>query len=184
MDASGTDNCISEITLEYLMNKEQYAKYLEQRNPAIKSGFKKDRRFYRKRIYDLSRQLLSNEAPEQLMPDVKYAFENYVNTCVNYFKVLDRADIIQEDYANLEIDIKNEIKIDGVATIEEANQLMMRSIKMTNPPTLLTNFITIKNAQPEKEPITPQQKDINLKDPLLKNKGILKNKKKKNITNI
>lgn len=175
---------ISELTLEYLMNKEQYEKYLVQRNPKTKSNNKKDKKFYRRRIFDLTKQLLSNESPENLMPDVKYAFENYVNACINFYKILDKTDIIQEDYTGLEIDIKNEINIDNIGNADEANQLMMRSIKISHPPSLLDNFVKIKNAKPQVEQVIPKQKDINLKDPNLKNKGILYlKKKKKNITN-
>ena len=55
---------------------------------------------------------------------------------------------------------------------------------MSHPPSLLDNFVKVKNVKPDVEPIIPKQKDINLKDPVLKNKGILYlKKKKKNITN-
>jgi len=176
-----TEEYISNLTLEYLMNKEQYAKYLDQKNPMIKKSNKKDKKFYRRRIFELTKQLLNNEIPENLMNDVKIAFDNYVKSSINFFKVLDKADIIQEDYTDLEIDIKNDINIDNIDNTEEANQLMMRSIKMPHTPTLLDNFIIVKNANNYKnEPIIPKQKDINLKDPNLKNKGI---RKKKNITN-
>jgi len=171
---------ISKITLECFMSKEQFAKYLDQKNLIVKDNNKKDKKFYRRRIFDLTKQLLNNENPEVLMSDIKMNFENYVKSCIHFFKILDKTDIIQEDYIGLDIDIKNEINIENVGSTEDANKLMMRSIKITNPPTLLNNFVTIKNQPPTIVPITPKQKDINLKDPNLKNKGI---RKKKNITN-
>ena len=177
---------VSEVTLEYLLNKEQYGKYLVQKNPQTKLNNKKDKKFYRRRIFDLTKQLLSNEKPDVLAPDIKNAFENYVNLCIEYFKALDTTDIIQQDYSNLnlEIDSKNEINVDNIGSTEQANQLMMRSIKISHPPSLLDNFVKVKNVKPQVEPIIPKQKDINLKDPVLKNKGILYlKKKKKNITN-
>jgi hypothetical protein len=183
MDVSGCNSYdyISEITLECLMNKDQYGKYLVQKNPTVKNNNKKDKKFYRRRIFDLTKQLINNENPEFLMPDVRFAFDNYVNSCINYFKILDKTDILQEDYTGLDnIDIKNEINIDNIGSTDEANQLIMRSIKITYPPTLLDNFVTIKNAKELPQPIIPKQKEINLKDPNLKNKGI---RKKKNITN-
>jgi hypothetical protein len=33
-----------------------------------------------------------------MMQDVTYAFENYVKTCIRYFKIIDESDIIQQDY--------------------------------------------------------------------------------------
>jgi len=183
---TSTQDFVSEVTLEYLLNKEQYGKYLDQKNPKTKLNNKKDRKFYRRRIFDLTKQLLSNEKPEILTPDIKHSFENYVNLCIEYFKALDTTDIIQGDYSNLnlDIDVKNEINIENIGSSEQANQLIMRSIKMSHPPSLLDNFVKVKNTKPQVEPIIPKQKDINLKDPVLKNKGILYlKKKKKNITN-
>ena len=178
-----TQDFVSEVTLECLLNKEQYGKYLVQKNPKAKLNNKKDKKFYRRRIFDLTKQLLSNEKPETLPPDIKHTFENYVNLCIEYFKALDTTDIIQGDYSNLNLDAKNEINIENIGSTEEANQLMMRSVKMSHPPSLLDNFVKVKNVKPQVQPIIPIQKDINLKDPVLKNKGILYLKKKKNITN-
>ena len=183
---TSTQDFVSEVTLEYLLNKEQYGKYLDQKNPKTKLNNKKDRKFYRRRIFDLTKQLINNEKPDILTPDVKNSFENYVNMCIEYFKALDTTDIIQGDYSalNLDIDAKNEINVENIGSTEQANQLMMRSIKLSHPPSLLDNFVKVKNTKPQVEPIIPKQKDINLKDPVLKNKGILySKKKKKNITN-
>jgi len=177
-----SQDLISELTLEYLLNKEQYGKYLAEKNQQTKLNNKRDKKFYRRRIFDLTKQLLSNEKPETLSSDVKNGFENYVNLCIEYFKALDTTDIIQGDYSNLNLDIdaNNEINVENIGSTEEANQLMMRSIKISHPPSLLDNFVKVKNTKPHVEPIIPKQKDINLKDPVLKNKGI---RKKKNITN-
>ena len=54
----------------------------------------------------------------------------------------------------------------------------MRSVKMSN--NSLDNFIKIKMTKSPEELIIPQQKEINLKNPVLKNKGVIK---KKNIIN-
>jgi hypothetical protein len=179
------DDYVSEITLECLMNKDQYARYMEQKKPCNKIS-KKDKKFYKRRIFDLTKQLINGEdingeEPSIIMPHVKVAFDNYLITCINFFKVLDKTDIIQEDYTDLEIEVdtKNEINIDNIGSTEEANQLMMRSIHF-HTPTLLDNFVTIKNPKEQPKMIIPHQKEINLKDPLLKNKGI---RKKKNIIN-
>jgi hypothetical protein len=54
----------------------------------------------------------------------------------------------------------------------------MRSFKITKPS--LDNFVKIKYTKKPSEIVLPKQKDINLKDPDLRNKGI---RKKKNIIN-
>ena len=111
-------------------------------------------------------------------------FDNFIKACVHYFKILDRNDIIQEDYNEFDefkdkIKENNELHYDSHKILkEEDEKLLMRSIKMANPS--LDNFIKINMTKESKKMIIPQQKEINLKDPFLKNKGI---DKKKNIIN-
>ena len=51
-----SDNLINEITLDCLMNKEQYNKYIAKKN--LKRETIKDIKFYRKRIYYLTKEIL------------------------------------------------------------------------------------------------------------------------------
>ena len=139
------NNPIDEITLECLMNKEQYEKYLNKYPEHVKKNHKKDKKFYKKRIYDLTKQLLNNEPIEEKMfPDVVIAFESYIKTCINYFKILDKTDIIQEDYSDLSLlDIKTkDINVDNILNEGDANQLIMRSIKIQDP-NYLEKFVKI-----------------------------------------
>lgn len=180
-------NYVDEVTLECLMNKEQYGKHV-RKMPSSSSGSKKvnnsDRKFYKKRIYDLTKQLLNNEpVSENIFPDVTNGFQNYIKACVDYFKTLDKTDILQEDYQGIEdslnIDKNNEINVDYVSNTQEANQMIMRSIKIQEPNSL-EKLVKRKSTKHVKQMILPREKDINLKDPVLKNKGI---REKKNITN-
>jgi len=173
------DQLISEITLECLMNKNQYAKYIGKTNTENKTSIKKDIEFYRRRIFDLTKKLLNNEKPETMYPDVGSAFDTYARVCIEYFKVLDKSDIIQEDYTGINVDSISSIPVDASYNTEAANMLMMRSIKITEP-NALEKLVKRTTSKLEKKQIVPIQKDINLKDPNLKNKGICK---KNNINN-
>jgi hypothetical protein len=171
-------NIVNEITLEYLMSREQHAKFMNKKKEGLSSGERKDKKFYRKRILNLSRDLLLNQVPDKMLGDVKAAFDNYVKTCINYFKILDETDIIQEDYDGLTM-LDDALGAEDIGTNStDADKLLMRSIKMNKGP--LDDFVKIKSTKPPNPPIIPVQKDINLKDPELKNKGI---GKKNNITN-
>jgi len=186
---NSTEKFINEITLECLMNKCTYDKYCQMLGPAKKSAHKKDKKFYRKRIYDLTKQLLNPEQAQQEGPpvniedlnsDILNTFEAYVKACIDHFKVVDKVDILQEDYKNLlDVDNSNQINVDSIHSVEEADQCLMRSIKIREPNTL-EKFVKRKERKVEEPKPLPQQKDVNLKDPALKNKGI---RKKKNITN-
>ena len=177
-------NYVDEITLECLMNKEQYAKHIKKEPVVTTKVNKSDRKFYKKRIYDLTKQLLNNEpVSENIFPDVTNGFQNYIKACVDYFKTLDKTDILQEDYQSIEDslnrDRNNEINVDYVSSTQEANQMMMRSIKIQEPNSL-EKLVKRTQTKHVKQMILPREKDINLKDPILKNKGI---REKKNITN-
>ena len=172
---------VDQVTLDYLLNKDMFNKHIKTQK--AKSINKEDRKFYKKRIYNLFKEMLiTKEEPEDLLPDVKYAYDNFINSCINYFKTIDNNDLIQEEYKGLDEipDIINipELKDNNLQTEEEANKLLMRSIKITTLP--LDNFVKRKSTKVEEKLILPKQKEINLNNPELKIKGI---NKKKNITN-
>jgi hypothetical protein len=174
-----SDAFLNQTTLDYLINTKQYKIHLT--NEMNKKINRKDKKFYRRRILSLTKDLLYKEESEIVVsPDIKYAFDNLVKTCIHYFKILDRNDIIQEDYNNFGEEIKEEKELSESEQFlkEENEKLLMRSVKMSSRP--LDNFIKIKMTKQPEELIIPQQKEINLKDPILKNKGV---NKKKNITN-
>ena len=93
---------------------------------------------------------------------------------MEYFKTLDECDIIQEDYSETE-ELNSLINDNKILSVEEANNLLMRSVKLTSLDKLVKRTILKKE-----EEIIPIQKEINLNDPYLKNKGICQ---KKNIIN-
>ena len=161
-----SDEFINRVTMDCLLNKGQYYK-----SSTVTRNNKKDKKFYKKRIYNLTRDLIVNKEQEMCFPaDIGSAFDNYVNTCIAYFKNLDKTDILQDDYKDIVEPIQTDI---NEQSIEKADKLLMRSIQFTP----LDNFVT-KKVSIKKEIILPQQKEINLKDPVLKTKGL-----KKNITN-
>jgi hypothetical protein len=181
-----SEELINQITLDCLVNKEVYMKM--QKQNTMKNTNKKDKKFYRKRVLNLTRELLLKKQDEynEINPDIKSSFDYFVKTCIHYFKVIDKNDILQEDYKNfdeqtqLNTSITNDFVMDGDLNNnynnENNNKLFMRSVKMKNG---LENFVTIKSTKKEDEIILPKIKDINLQEPTLRNKGIIK---KENIT--
>ena len=173
-----SDSFLNQVSLDYLINTKQY------KNPINKKINKKDKKFYRRRIQNLTKELLKEETEEiSVTPDIKYAFDNFIKTCIHYFKMLDKNDIIQENYNGCKEEIKEEKEEEEINETtqflkEENEKLLMRSVNMSNYS--LDHFVKIKMTKKTDELIIPQQKEINLKDPILKNKGV---NKKKNIIN-
>jgi hypothetical protein len=181
---------VNQITLDCLLNKEMFNTHVK--NKKAQAVNKEDKKFYKKRIYNLFKEMLINKAePEDLFPDVKYAYDNFINASINYFKTIDSNDLLQEEYKNL--DEQEAININSIPelgddktimTSEEADKLLMRSVKITTPS--LDKYVKRKSTKPKEKLILPKQKEINLMDPELKVKGLQNNNnniKKKNITN-
>jgi len=179
---------VNQVTLECLMNKDTYKKYVATKKKSVVN--KKDQKFYRRRILSLTKELLyPEEATEKSTstptattttndPNIVGLFQIYSRACIEYFKSLDKNDIIQEDYSTLTPET-TEMSAEDIKTQAEIDQLFMRSIHVKEP-TTLDKFVKRSTTAPKEDPILPKQKDINLRDPALKNKGI---RKKKNITN-
>jgi hypothetical protein len=228
---------VDQITLEYLMNRDMYKKLMT--NKTVIAQKNKEKNFYKNRISHLTEELLANNEVDGLFSDVSFAFENYVKTCVHYFKIIDESDIIQNDYNGstvqeeeqedenddlaldeLDKDFDEDLEQDEddgdneVVDFEETTnekeeifveilededddedeneddnkeddkmKMMMRSAKMMTG--TLDKFMMLKPAQPitpkkKCAHVLPTQKEINLEDPLLMNKGICK---KKNMNN-
>ena len=178
---------VDQVTLDCLLNKSMFGAHVK--NKKSQSVNKEDKKFYKKRIYNLFKEMLINKTePDDLLPDVKYAYDNFINASINYFKTIDNHDLLQEEYKTLDEESINinaipELCEDNtILTAEDADKLLMRSIKITTQP--LDKFVKRKNKKPEEQVIMPKQKEVNLLDPELKVKG-LNNiiQKKENITN-
>lgn len=170
---------IDQLTIDCLLNKEMFNKQLK--NKKMKEENKQEVKFYKKRIYNLFKEIISGNPPQHLLPDVQYSYNNFLNASISYFKTIDNNDIIQSEYKD--ITFPDEIECDSISDISgniiNADKLMMRSVKM-DIPTLDKYVIRTKTKKVEEKIIFPIKKEINLDDPELKIKGLKKN----NITNI
>ena len=100
-----SEEFINQVTLNCLMNKDQYNKYVKNNTIKLPNSVnKKDKKFYKKRIYNIIKQLLSSQETEiepRLFTDVQKSFDNFVNICIHSLKIIDKTDIIQEDYKDI-----------------------------------------------------------------------------------
>jgi hypothetical protein len=180
-----SDDFVNRVTLDCLLNKEMYSNQIKTKKERALS--KEDKRFYRKRIYGLFKEIISGKPPSDLFIDVKSTYETFVTTAINYFKAIDRSDIIQseygesvsvEDLSNNAIDCSINCYINGTTDYNEGLLSSLRSVKMNTP--TLDKYVTKIRTKKKEELILPQQKDINLQNPEFKSKGVKKN----NITSI
>jgi hypothetical protein len=178
----------NKATLEYLTNP-YYQNILITRNKKNTLINKEDEidkndiSFYRKRIVALTKDMLKGIEPPFPNNDIKKIYEDYVKNLINYFKIIDRKDILQDQYDKIILDNSaNAIDLNSINDIndalnqietinyEKANELMMKkTIRVSN----LDDFVVIlKNENEKNDRIIPIKKEIDLKTPNLKTKGI------------
>jgi broad specificity polyphosphatase/5'/3'-nucleotidase SurE len=174
----------TETTIEYFMNKKNYDKFKNLKIPEVKKQQIREKKFYKKRINNLTRQFMKfqeNNYPDFLVK----SFENYISSSIEYFKMVDHSDSLQNEYIglySLEKSEKSE-NSEEVFLEEEENIIItpyqeeVKSLFMNKPTTntLLDTFITIKKEEKLTPMNIPQQKEINLLDPKFMVKGIIYN---------
>jgi len=182
-----SEEVLTNLSLEYLVSNSQKKKlanssfFINQQHL-----LKKDKKFYKKRIVNLIKNVLTTEDIE-LPSDLKKNIDIIFNKIIIHFKEIDKAEIIQTEYNTIPIheqvlpdDTFNEEMIADEITSELNKEVIMDVSKIcmrkrdNNP---LEKFITITKG-PQEEPIYPQKKKLKLKTQEFKRKGI---NKKKNI---
>ncbi len=158
-------SAINMIDLELLTNPMELQKLNKKKNL-----FKLDSNdliFYKKRIFQAAKDILLRK-PTDIK--VKNAFDTFCKVCIEYFKFIDKSDIIQTDYSNLKEKKKS---LPRHINLHTTNEIMMRHKKVRSPK--ITDHIKIK-IKNKRKTIIPKKRSINLKDPYLQLKGIEKNK--------
>jgi hypothetical protein len=168
-----SNSYINQITIDCLLNKEAMGKHvMKQREKQIN---KEEFNFYRKRINNLFKEIINNSLPDDLPPDVKYAYDTFIKASIHYFKVADNNDLLQEEYDGFEMSLdecSEETSINIVAN-NEANKLLMRSVKMDAP--TLDKYVKRSHIKKHDTIILPKQREVDITNPELKNKGLKKN---------
>ena len=180
------DKYINSITLEYLLNPSLYEK-INQRN--MNNNFiYKDIKFYRKRICQITKDMCKGD---YINDNFKTLFLNYANTIIYHLKQLDEKDILQEEYkelfeisgcnlelnnSNLNSDISKEFNMNDINHTNDASGISTIDNILINKPTItntLDHFVKKINLNNE-EKFLPKRRVANIKNPVLKNKGVKK----------
>lgn len=168
-------NNIDKLTLEYLINPEQYKKYYNKNNN-IDNEFDNDKIFYRKRIINLIKEMFKGNFDNKSLED---NFNDYIKNIIIHLKRIDTKDILQQYYIDISNNDpkKNLIDIDRIKNLND-NLFYNEKPKINT----IENFVKHKKEKKEIY-ILPKKKEINLKDPKLKKKGLPQKEKYTNIIN-
>lgn len=157
---------------------------------------KKDKKFYKKRILNISTKILENDEPENINNDIIFAFNSFIKLLIQDFKMIDKNDIYQDDYKDFNFDFdnyKNDNDIIDINETDNINEIQnnknneIKNLNYTkyknNKNFNLDNFVLIINKEKNKNNeeinsiVIPKKRIANIKNPLLKNKGLSKNNK-------
>ena len=175
-------------TLEYLTNpayQNNLATSGITRQPVICETISTtDKKFYKKRLIGLFKEILKGETcPE----NIKDLHDNFVYEAIHYFKLEDKRDILQKEHDTYEKlsgeNMHGQIHSSNIKDYEESQEILLSANKdiMREKKTgeNLDTFVKKKTTAVVHPINIPSKKAINLKDPILKNKGIKQKKSKK-----
>ena len=158
----------TELTLKFLANN-VYQDIMENRivDERPSPG---DCLFYNKRLLNIITNMLEGKYPND---DIKKRHLNYIDGLIEYMKIQDRSDIIQNEYTKQVSFSKYEESSDDKDEfdISIANKNIMNVIVDTKQPTL-DNFILTKKVIIKEDVVHPVIKTINIKTESHKTKGI------------
>ena len=137
--ASELDNVTDRATLAYLVNPHYDRLHSKEHNNVLQTDqeqFKIDKRFYRKRILSITRDLFKSHSYPKNIADLH---NDYVKNIIEYLKLGDRKDIIQKEYSDITID-NNDLS-DTECDINSANKEIF-NVKEEVP--TLDSYVTVK----------------------------------------
>ena len=184
-------NSVDDATIEYMVNITQYEKYLRKNNIDYNTGFKRDLKFYRKRIISITKDLFKNELKDVTLNG---AFNMYMKACISHLKFEDISETIQKCYVCMGIVAGEQTtttqqqqqqcicnaRLDALNAFElnKTNEICFKPKEVKK--LTLDTYVIKKSSSQKKEPVIfPQQFKFNPKDPSFKHKGLKQQKKKK-----
>jgi len=165
---------ISLNTLDFLISSGHKERMMKKTTDKTNVDFKRELIFYRKRIFQLTKDLLKLKKINS--NDIQESFNNFVVDCIGYLKFEDKNDILQSEYDGLELSVSESLSIEDVE-LEDANSLIMNMPQPKINTIEDSMNIIVKRENKKEIKVIPQQKKIKLKDKTLRTKGLKKKDK-------
>jgi hypothetical protein len=89
-------DAVDHVTLDLMVNQPQYDRYLRAKEADLNGKFEKAKRFYKKRIMEMARDLLKGETTNDIF--VLQAFDAFAKACITHFRNKDKNDTLQEEH--------------------------------------------------------------------------------------
>jgi len=145
---------------------------------------KEDIRFYSKRIVMLTNKLLNGGFSQN--ENIDYSFQVYLSQCIEYFKFIDKQELIQNkicvESKTQPLNIKqsfsnNNDSNDGSNNMKDINNIITNNLEKKQVKTITMNkFIKTNKVQKKQKQTFPKIQTYNLKKSNFKEKGLHKKK--------
>ena len=113
-----SDSFVNQVTLQFLMNKTQFSKYLEKKTSDSTS--KRERKFYSQRFLKLAKRMLFKKKSVEDMPsDIKFGFESLLKSCIHHFKMTDHTESVQAEYDKEDLEDEEDAGLEDEGLVEE-----------------------------------------------------------------
>ena len=159
-------------TLKYLVNCEY--NNLEDTKPDKESQNlieKNDKKFYKKRLISVTKQLFKKETYDTASTSIKLVFDNYLYNMIEIFKSIDLDEARSIEYKSI-IELEEEMELNKHDDTLSLLDYDIENIKNQSKQIKIEDCFDIKKKNKnKKKPILPEKKKYNLKTE--------KNKKKK-----
>ena len=153
---------LTSIDLMYLTNHSRQPREAKKQNELVD---RKEVSFYRKRIFQLCKDLLRQNPTS---PEINELFDQFCLTAIEHFKMVDKAEIIQNEYKHLDTDIP--VSSYKPEDIPDPNEIMFKKIEKPNDK--MDRFVIKHITKKESDIHLPTQKKYNLKDVKYQEKDI------------
>lgn len=111
-------NFVDQVTLDYLINKEMYNDHVQ--NKKKEQNKKEECKLYKKRIFQLFKDIITGLEPEDLPMDIKYSYNNFITSSIQHFKTKDSNDVIQSEFKDFIFTEENKVIQD--ISLNQVNQ--------------------------------------------------------------
>lgn len=119
-----SENLVNQLTLNYMISKQQLAKLNKRIKEDNEFSRKSDKDIYRERLYNMFNELLNNDNLDNigLTEEVKYAFNHFIDKSIYFFKQKDMCEDLENqrkinedeynsnDNESSEVDLESEDK--------------------------------------------------------------------------
>lgn len=162
--------------LEYLMNPALYDKYLELSSKERNEEFMSGKRFYKKRIFQVAKDMIKSNPPKEYPSHLQNSFNHFAIQCIQHFRCIDEVDEVQTEYIGMENELNNNKDLHSI-NVQELDTVLLthREKKIVT----LDNFVHKTSHKVENTIPLPKQKEVNIDSDKYRTKGVKKNKSNK-----